>query len=225
MVRAAPRVQPTDLPVVVFEKDTAMDRSSALLPAVLVPILCACAQSASPAPSLSAPAVPMVSAPLVPAQAPSALPLGSVSVPPPAPTKPPAQCSLPPTDMVLGNLGATDSSGLAEIVASSKMALDRKSPAPSTGYVSFRYEVRILKWFAGTGPEHMVLWQGAEADFNPAKAGKLLFFSACKSSDASFHEPDVGYFFALEPDCRTEAEALGAEAAKKARKSRSACSK
>ena len=207
-----------------------MALSRAHLQAGVVLLISACAQNLAPSPSLSALAVPDVPTPLAPAQKPStvlalASASASASVPPTARTLAPAQCSLPPTDMVRGNLGTTDLSGLAEIVASSKLALDRKSPPPSTGYVSFRYEVKVLKWFSGTGAEHMVLWQGAEADFNPAKGGALLFFSACKSSDASFHEPDVGYFFPLEPACRTEAEALGADAAKKVRKTRSACSK
>lgn len=140
-----------------------------------------------------------------------------------APSTPDArQCagSLPPADMMRDNIAATAISGLAEIVASAKTALDGKSPAPSSGYVSFRYEVRVLEYFSGAGADRLVLTQGAEADLAPQKPGRLLFFSACASSTAgASYEPDVGYFFPVDAACRAEAQALGNAAAKRARSS------
>lgn len=128
--------------------------------------------------------------------------------------------SLPPGDLVRDNIAATNVTGLAEIVASSKVGLDGKSPAPSSGYVTFRFEVRVLRWFSGNGPERMILTQGAEAGSTPAAPGRLLFFSACAVGDAGVDravEPDVGYFFPLDAACRSQAEAAGENAARRAK--------
>lgn len=119
--------------------------------------------------------------------------------------------------MVKDNVAATNVTGLGEIVASSKVALDGTSPAPTTGYVTFRYEVRVLRWFSGTGPERLVLSQGAEAPSTPYAKGRLMFFSGCASNPpGAVGEPDVGYFFSIDPACRANAETLGETAARRA---------
>jgi hypothetical protein len=85
---------------------------------------------------------------------------------------------------------------------------DGKAPAPTSGYANFRYDVRVLRWFAGTGKTRLVLKQGTEADSAPLAPGRLLVFSACASGKDQGYEPDVGYFFGVEPACRADAEAL-----------------
>jgi hypothetical protein len=123
---------------------------------------------------------------------------------------------MPPVDMLRDNIGSTAMSGLAEIVTSKKTSLDGKTPAPTTGYVNVRYEVRVLRWFSGSGPDQLVLHQGAEAQFSPRGPGELLFFSACALAPGEATEPDVGYFFPIDPACRATAEKRGESAAKRA---------
>lgn len=164
---------------------------------------------------------------VVPSAAPASTPPDSDGAPAPAAPAPrarrPADCeeALPPLDLLRDNIATTEISGLAEILESKKTALDGTSPPPTTGLVSLRYTVRVLRWFAGSGPEQLVLTQGAEAEFEPAAPGRLLFFSACVSPAGSAWSPDVGYFFTLHPECgpdaekRAEAAAKGAGAVKK----------
>jgi len=111
-------------------------------------------------------------------------------------------------------MGATNVTGIGEIVAASKISTDGKSPPPTTGYVNLRYEVRVVKWLSGTGPEKMLLGQGVEAETKLPRIGDILFFSACSSADGSAFEPDVGYFFTLDKACRPEVEKLAEKAAK-----------
>jgi len=136
---------------------------------------------------------------------------------------------LPPHDLWKDNVPTTEMSGLAEITSSKKTDVDGTSPPPATGYVTFHYEVRVVRWFAGNGKEHMVLRQNAEADFDPAPAGRFILFSACGAPDGAGYEPDVGYFFPIDTACRPEAEAMGEAAAKRVRGSKkqgaSACTR
>ncbi|MBX3188959.1 MAG: hypothetical protein KF819_18205 [Labilithrix sp.] len=146
-------------------------------------------------------------------------PAAPTAVAAPVATAPPrASCELPPLEMLRENFAATSMSGIAEVVASSKTSLDGKTPPPTKGYVNFRYELRVLRWLSGSGPEHLVLRQGAEAEATPQGRGGLLFFSACSSADGSAYEPDVGYVFPLDPSCRADAEMLGDSAAKRVRR-------
>lgn len=145
---------------------------------------------------------------------------------PPAPSSPACAASLPPVGMVTDNVRATAVTGIGEIVASSKTALDGKSPAPATGYVRFRYEVRVVRWLSGKGGDDLVVYQGAEAPGSPRAPGHLLLFSACRARDGSWHEPDVGYFFPVDASCRAELDALADVVEKRARsaaKPKSAC--
>lgn len=133
----------------------------------------------------------------------------SAAKPPKVSAPPSCGGQLPPLQLVKDNFASTGLSGIAEIVASSASGTDGSHPAPATGYVNFRYEVRVVKWFAGSGPERLVLSQGAEAPGTPRPPGDLLFFSACTSGVGTAYEPDVGYFFPVDPSCRADAEALG----------------
>jgi len=193
----------------------------------------ACARQVTPTPAAraaapEAPAAPDTAASAAPDAASAAADATAASAAPDAAASaaatarapaPPAKCtdSLPPADRVRDNITDTALSGLAEIVASSKVGLDGKTPAPTTGYVNFRFEVRVLEWFSGSGPERMVLHQGAEAGSPLPGPGGLVLFSACALPDGSASEPDVGYFIRLDPACRGEAKALGDAAAKQAR--------
>lgn len=121
--------------------------------------------------------------------------------------------------MLRDNIASTQLSGIAEIVASSITSLNGTTPAPTTGYVNLRYEVRVLRWLSGSGPDTLVLHQGAEAGATPARPGRLLVFSACTSKTAigGAYEPDVGYFFHLDPQCLAAVETHAETAAKRAR--------
>lgn len=147
----------------------------------------------------------------------------------PSPPPPPAaECaaSLPPIGMVTDNVRATAMSGIAEVVASSKTALDGKSPAPATGYVRFRYEVHVVRWLSGRSADDLVLYQGAEAPASPRGPGQLLVFNVCRARDGSWHEPDVGYLFPVDPSCRADLDALADVVEKRTRssvKTKSAC--
>jgi hypothetical protein len=134
----------------------------------------------------------------------------------------------PTADLIPDNIADTSISGIAEIVATSRTGTDGKTPAPATGYVNNVYEVRVVKWLSGRSGEKIVLKQGAEAEIVPLAPGALLFFSACSAKDGSAWEPDVGYFFPVDPSCRAEVEKMGEAAAKRATatgKRRRACSK
>lgn len=111
--------------------------------------------------------------------------------------------------MIKGNLHATPMSGIAEIVSSSVI------PTKAGGYVNIRYEVKVLKWYASDGPATMSLFQGVEEGFKPRPAGQLMFFSACKSADGTGYEPDVGFFFPFEPECKASFEAIAEKESKK----------
>lgn len=149
------------------------------------------------------------------APAPSSVTTGAPIVAPPPATS--CDDELPPEDLLRGNVSETGMTGLGEIVASAKLGPDGKAPAPSRGYVLFRYEVRVLEWFSGSGPESMVLEQRAEADFDPKAPGHLLFFSACRGdADGVAYEPDVGYFFPVAPECRERLDHHARAAAKRA---------
>lgn len=199
-------------------------------PCALVLVVMGCGSREAP-PVMAAPEVASVApapSPVPPAsavRAPSSVTTGAPIVAPP----PAASCddALPPEDLLRGNVVETSMTGLGEIVASSKLGPDGKSPAPSRGYVLFRYEVRVLEWFSGSGPETMVLEQRAEADFDPRAPGHLLFFSACRGdAEGIAYEPDVGYFFPVAPECREHADRRARAAAKRAgpkRKTLAAC--
>lgn len=194
--------------------------------ATIVSLLLVAAACTREPPRTVAPVVP--SAPLAPGSAATAS--GPTSEPEPssaaASSSSAAACvsDLPPADLVKDNLGSTSMTGLAEIVRSSATGPGGKGPAPKTGYVNLRYEVRVLSWFAGGGAERLVLDQTAEAGFTPKAAGTLLFFSACasKTDPGAAYEPDVGYFFPVDPACRDQAEALGAKAKASAKTKRGA---
>jgi hypothetical protein len=182
-----------------------------------LPIVFGCARPAPAEPLVVAPADPP------PARSTSSADAGT-SEPPPARPPPVASatredrsCELPPADMLRDNFAATRISGIGEILTSGKTGLGGTTPAPSTGYINFRFEVRVVRWFVGSGPEKMVLIQGAEATSTPAAPGRFLFFSACTLPDGSGAEPDVGYFFPVEPECVGEAQTLGEASAKRAR--------
>ncbi|MBN9163314.1 MAG: hypothetical protein BGO98_21845 [Myxococcales bacterium 68-20] len=149
-------------------------------------------------------------------------------VPPPSdvagrsrPEGPSAACTsaLPALDLLTDNLATTRMSALGEIVASSKTGPGGRGPAPTRGYVTFRYEVEVVRWLRGQGADRLVLLQTAEADLEPKPPGTLLLFSACTSSSGDAYEPDVGYFFPVDPSCRDDAEALGTTATKRVRPS------
>jgi hypothetical protein len=188
--------------------------------------LAGCARAAPEAapPVPTAPLTAVVAAP--PASAPVTASAADASTAAPAP-KPDAaprpatagRCTgdLPPAEHVRDNMQVTHVAGLAEIVSATKTGTDGKTPAPTSGYAHVRYEVRVLRWFAGQGPERRVLVQGVEAESIPRAPGSLLFFTACTGADATAFEPDVGHFFSVDPACRAEAEALGDAAAKRAR--------
>jgi hypothetical protein len=181
-------------------------------PALAALSLLACTRDAPPTVAPAVAVEPDAAAPSPSRAPPAAQPVADAGTT----TTAPASCkaSLPPADLVRDNVAATAMSGLAEIVASTKTGLDGGTPAPRTGYVSFRYEVRVLRWFTGAGPERIVLSQGAEAESTPQPPGRLLFFSACAAADGSAYEPDVGYFFAVDAVCRADVEALAEPAAK-----------
>lgn len=126
--------------------------------------------------------------------------------------------------MLTDNLATTRMSALGEIVASSKTGPGGRGPAPTRGYVNFRYEVEVVRWLHGQGADRLVLLQTAEADIEPKPPGTLLLFSACTSSGGEAYEPDVGYVFPVDPSCRGEAEAIGTSAAKRVRPSTSSAS-
>jgi hypothetical protein len=173
------------------------------------------AAPAAPA-SLASTASPTASSPAPTSAPPPPAPVDSVAVADSGRLPPAADCSgsLPPRDMVRDNIAATAISGIGEVVASTKLATDGKSPAPTSGYILFRYELRVVHWFSGKGADRLVLKQNAEAGNNPRPPGELLFFSACGGAGEAY-EPDVGYVFSLDSSCRAEAEALGDAAAKK----------
>ena len=193
--------------------------------ALLGASLAGCAREAPPtvAPGASVPApapTPPAPSSSIAARAPEpASPVAPPSADAGSSTADPARCEgeLPPADLLRDNIASTAMTGLAEIVAATKTSLDGTSPAPSSGYVTFRYDVRVLRWLSGAGPDRLVLRQGAEAPGTPQRPGRLLFFSACASADGSAYEPDVGYFFPVDAACRADAEALGEAAAKRAR--------
>lgn len=157
----------------------------------------------------------------VPSAAPHAAPPPKAAAPDAAATAPPraepASCSdaLPPAEMVADNMGATSVTAIGEIVASATAA-SGGSGAPQ-GYTNLRYDVRVVRWVRGSGPERIVVLQGVEAGTSPRPPGELLFFSACTSDDGSFYEPDVGYLFPAAPACRAELEALASAAAERAK--------
>jgi len=173
----------------------------------------------APATSVAPPTAPGAGIP-APAEA------AAVDAGPPAMDPKACAGDMPPPDFLANNIGDTPMSGLGEIVASTKTATDGTTPPPTTGYVHFRFEVRVLRWFSGTGPERLVLTQGAEAGSRIPEKGRLLFFSACSAPDGTGYEHDVGYFFPVEAVCREKAEELGAAAARRAKargKRRSVC--
>ncbi len=108
-------------------------------------------------------------------------------------------------------------SGLGEIVEASVTGTDGKTPAPTKGYVHIKYKVRILRQFGGAPQDTFLLTQGAEASFKPQDLGSLMFFSGCTSASGSVYEPDVGYFFTLDPACRSRIEELATAAMKQAK--------
>lgn len=183
--------------------------------AVIGVLVLGCAREAPPAPFVSAPMAsptpPTPTASVESKSAPEVAPAGAR----PGPTASPCEDVLPPDDFLERNLADTSMTGLAEIVSASKTDLDGKSPAPSKGLVKIRYEVRVLEWFVGTGPERLVLTQGAEAEFAPRPPGDLLFFSACAADAATGYEPDVGYFFPVNPTCHEDVQARAAAVAKR----------
>lgn len=121
---------------------------------------------------------------------------------------------MPPADLIVDNVAATEITALGEITAARVTATDGSTPAPTTGYVHVHYEVDILKQFTGERLERMRLVQGVEAGFKPRQPGTLLFFSACLSTDGSAYEPDVGYFFSVTPECQKQVSELATLGAK-----------
>jgi hypothetical protein len=165
---------------------------------------------------------PVVQADSLPAEA--ARPAPRRETPPAAGARllvrPRAACAdaLPPSELLTDNLMSTSLSALGEIVAASKTGPGGKGSAPTAGYVTFRYEVEVIRPLYGAPPpERLVLLQRAEADFEPEPVGTLLLFSACASSAGTVYEPDVGYVFPVVPACRAEAEEHGIAAAKRVR--------
>lgn len=190
------------------------------LQAIVVVSLAGC----SPEPAQSGPAAPLTVPPLA-SPSPPAAPTAArdaaapVAVADAAPAQVDCTGDFPGPDMLRDNIADTSVSGLAEIVAVTKKGTNGQSPAPTTGYVNLTYDVKVVKWFAGSGRaegERLLLHQGAEAPYNPAVGG-LLFFSACALKDGSASEPDVGYFFAVSASCRAHAETAGEAAAKRAK--------
>lgn len=155
------------------------------------------------------------------APAPTASASASASAPPAEDPKPaPAvTCELPPLALLRDNITTTRMSGIAEIVASSKTGLDGRTPAPTTGYINLRYELKVVRWLSGGAGERLVLKQGAEAPGSPQAAGRLMLFSACASSDGTAYEPDVGYVFSVDPACAAELDKLADVAVKHAKAS------
>jgi len=174
-----------------------------------------CAREATPAPQVSAVSAPMTSsapasAAPAPAQPPSATDATSgAAATPAAPSASPCAEALPEDDWLERNLAETAITGLAEVVSASKTDLGGK------GLVKHRYEVRVLEWFVGTGPERLVLTEGAEADAPPRPTGKLLFFSACTESSGVGYSPDTAYFYSVDPACREDVQARVAALAKR----------
>lgn len=157
----------------------------------------------------------------------SAAPVGSTEAPKSEPpleggTRVPieAECepgSMPEAEMIADNIAATEVSGVGEIITASAEALDGSQPPPTKGYMNFRYEVRVLKHFAGQARERLVLYQGVEAGAKLRPIGSLLFFSACwsKGKPGAASEPDVAYFFPVESECMGELERAAAAAPKR----------
>lgn len=194
-----------------------MLRRVAIVVVTTIGLLAAC--NAAPVPSPAQTAAPLAVPPL--ASSASSAPAPTASAPPRAvadAAPPQVDCSgdFPGGDMLRDNIAATSFSGLGEIVAVTKTGTNGQTPAPTTGYANLKYDVKIVKWFTGAGPERLVLHQGVEASYNPT-AGDLLFFSACALGDGSGSEPDVGYFFAVGASCRAHAEIAGEAAAKRAK--------
>ncbi len=193
---------------------------------VLLVLASACAhepQPASPpAAALDVPPIAKVDASAPPADAAPAAPAPTASA---APAARSCTDALPPDDMLVGNFASTSVSAIGVITAATKTGPDGKGPPPSTGYVGFRYLVRVDRWLAGTGPDQIVLHQRAEADFDPRPPGTVLVFSACTTSPGNGYEPDVGYFFPVHPECRAEAESRALGAAKRVRGSALAAKK
>jgi hypothetical protein len=175
--------------------------------------------STSASASASAPASASASA-----SAPAPAPV--VAAAPPRTT--PCEDDFPKADMIRDNIADTSITGIGEIVAASRTGTDGKTPAPTSGYVTNVYELRVVKWLSGTGAEKLVLKQGAEAEIKQLAPGRLLFFSACSSKDGTAWEPDVGYVFPVDAECRAEVEKMGEAAAKRATaigKRKKACTK
>jgi hypothetical protein len=205
-------------------------RLVAIVAALGVASGCARESANRPAPVATA-TVSATSEPTPSASAPASAPASPSATAPasaPAPVRTACADDFPKADMIRDNIADTSITGIAEIVATSRTGTDGKSPAPTTGYVNNVYEVRVVKWLSGTGAEKLVLKQGAEAEITPLAPGALLFFSACSAKDGSAWEPDVGYFFSVDPSCRAEVEKMGEAAAKRATaigKRKRACSK
>lgn len=143
-----------------------------------------------------------------------------------ASTQPCDRESMPPIDLVVDNIAATELSGIAEIESAEVTGTDGSRPAPTTGYVHLRYRVSVIAQFSGPRREQLRLTQGAEAGFKPRDVGSLLFFSGCADGSDGVYEPDVGYFFPLEPGCVSQLEDIAAPAVRDAgSKTATACEK
>jgi len=115
---------------------------------------------------------------------------------------------LGPDELIEANFRETALSGLGEISRSSYQA----KPLPH-----ILYEVSVIRWFVGRGPQRLTLHQATDYDAKPAAPGLFIVFSTCKLRSGVAHEPDVGYFFPHDRECLAEAERRGAAAAQAAR--------
>jgi len=174
--------------------------------ALLALVASACAAD-KPASSPRTPTV--VSAP------PSASETSTEAPPPREPTQ--AACDsegLPPRDIIGANIVNTELTALGEITSAKITATDGSEPPPTSGYVHFVYEVDVVQQFTGERLEHLRLVQGAEAGIKTQQPGTLFFFSACMGSNGEAFEPDVGYFFPVEPGCQKQIAELASRESK-----------
>jgi hypothetical protein len=153
-----------------------------------------------------APAAPPAMPPAVKVENPE--PSDSAAAPAALPAREPpeASCdvqSLPSGEMIAANIRDTDLTALGEITSAAVVAPEGNAVS---GYVRFEYRVDVLARFKGEARAQMRLFQTAEAEVKPLERGTLLFFSACRQGDDAAYEPDVGYFFSVEPGCRSQLE-------------------
>jgi hypothetical protein len=153
--------------------------------------------------------------PTVVSAPPSASENSTAPPPPREPTE--AVCDadgMPPRDIIGANIANTELTALGEITSAKITATDGSEPPPTSGYVHFVYEVDIVQQFTGERLEHLRLIQGAEAGIKTREPGTLFFFSACMGENGEGFEPDVGFFFPVEPGCQKQIAELAARETK-----------